>query len=889
VPDLRFWHWRRREDDELDRELEVHLALEVEEQLERGVPLRDAQLAAHRAFGSVALTKEELRDMRASAAFERLWQDVRYALRLMRRSPGFTAVAVVTLTLAVAANSAIFSVVQGILLNPLAYRDSARLVAISEVNPRPGAAQPSVPVAGVHFLEWRESSASFDGLSLLNGCNFELTGSGEPEMVSGACVSSSLFSVLGVSMQRGRAFVPEDEQPGRDQVVVLSDDLWRRRFGGDPRVIGRTIVVGGSAHEVVGVLPAGFGFPLISQLYPVQLFASRDHPQMWKPLTLASFERVPRLPVFNYAVIGRLRPGVSAVQATSDLNVLQKRIAALTANGLEYPVSIMPLQERITGGFRSGLILMWAAVGAVLLISCVNVANLLLARGARRRREMAVRSALGASRGRIARQTLVESLVLSIASGVLGLLGAYALIRLIVASAPGDLPRLDEVHLDAGVLIFTFAIVLVDGILFGVLPAWRSSRTDPQDAMRADSRSATTGRQGVRLRAVLVSIEVGICVVCLIVGALLLESFSRVLDVQQGFDIDHVLTVDVSLPVARYPMLGPAATRRQAFLRSALERAQALPGVTTVGISNMLPLAGEGPGMAVFLDGLVEQPSERPTARIRAVNADYFRTMGIPIKDGRVFRDDDATRSVAVISSVTANRLWPSERVIGKQFRVRGENGPLLEVVGVVGDVRTASLTSDAPLTIYLPYWQSLIPVPKWSLAAKTADPVGTAGLLRAAIRDLDSQLPIPAFRTMDEIMTGSLSQRRFQLNIVLLFAGAGLFLATIGIYGVVSYSVAQRTNEIGIRMALGAPAGAIQALVIRQGLLPLIPGVMIGIAVSLAAQRLLSGLLFGVSAHDPLTMGAVALLLVTVAVAASYVPARRATRVSPVSALRYE
>jgi putative ABC transport system permease protein len=884
MADWRFWHWRKTQDDEMDRELEVHFTLEIEEQLEAGKSLKDARLAAHRTFGSVALTKEELRDMRTGAALERLWQDVRYALRLMRRSPGFTVVAMLTLTLAIAANSAVFSVVEGVILRPLSYRDSAQLVAIGQVNR--SVTPPAVPVCAAHFAEWRRSSTSFDGLSLLEATSFTFGISGEPERVSGAGVSANLFSMLGVPMQLGRTFLEEEDAPGRDHVIILSDELWRRRFAADPHVIGQSIRADDIPYEIVGVLPREFRFPLLSQVYAKVIFAQRERPQVWKPIALPPQLLEPRTVFFNYAAIGRLKPSVTAAQALSELNVFQSNLAKLSPSGTQYPVTIVRLQEQITGNYRAGLVLIWAAVGAVLLISCVNVANLLLARAARRRREMAVRSALGASRGRIARQMFVESLVLAVTSGVVGLAGAYGLVRLIVAAAPGDLPRLDEVHVDGRVLLFTVAIALIDGVLFGVLPAWRTSQADPQEALRSDSRTSSVGREVVRLRGLLVSIEVAVCVLCLIVGGLLLRSFAHVLNVHRGFDGDNVVTVEVNLPRTRYP----TPLKRSNFFRSVLERAPSLPGVASVGLSNLLPMSGgTGPGNTFVVDEFPVPSSERPSARIRVINGEFFRAMGIPLRHGRTFRDDDNGR-VAIVSNLTAMRAWSSDQVVGKQLRLGSETGPAVDIVGVVGDIRATSLTADPTLEIYLPHWTTALPGSfPMSLALKSNDAVGTSRLVRSLLHELDPELAVPASRTMDEIVWGSLGQRRFQLSIVLLFAATGLLLATIGIYGVVSYSVAQRTGEIGIRMALGADTTAIHSLVIRQALFPLVPGLVAGVVASLGIQQLIATLVFDVSPRDPLTIVAVCVLLTAVATGAAYIPSRRATRGNPVTALRYE
>jgi predicted permease len=881
-----FMPWRRWKTDDADeaREIDVHLDLAAEELVEGGASFDEARLSARRKFGSVAFTKEELRTMRAGVVVDRFWQDVRYAFRLLGRSPGFTAVAVLTLALAVAANTAIFSVVEAVMLRPLDYKDSEQLVSILRVIPNNRGV--GGIIAAVHFVEWRRSSRSFEALSMLGGGPVSLTGSGEPENVPAARVSANLFSMLGVTVQRGRAFVQDDEDR-HAPVAIISDALWKRRFAADPGILDRTIGISGTPYAIIGVLPPTFRFPSINQLYfggPAATGQTR--PEVWMPIAPAPFELDPRSPVQNYAAIGRLRPGVSVQQATADLKALQMQLATLTLDGHVTEISVMALRDFVARNYRASLTLIWASVGAVLLISCVNVASLLLARAARRRRELAVRSALGASRTRIARQLMIESFVLSAVSGVLGLAGAFWFVRAIVAFAPADVPRIDEVNLDWRVLVFMVAVVVADGLLFGVLPAWRSSNANPQDAMRLDSRTSSSGRDNVRLRALLVSVEVGLCALSLLIGALLLQSFSRVLNVERGFDVAGIQTVSIGLPTVRY-----SVQKRAQFLRLATEKIQSVRGVENAGVTTLLPLAGgTGPGLSITVPG---RTGDKPTAYLRAVNSAYFSTLGIPLQTGRLFRDDDAERQVAIVSGLMARRLWPDESPIGKQFRMGPPTTSLFqiafEVIGVVGDAHAESLTGDLFETMYVPYWQDLSFTQNWAFAVKTSNATETVRGIRAVLRDLDPELPIPAFRTMEDIMSGSVGQRRFQMNIVLMFAVVGLLLASIGIYGVVAYSVAQRTNEVGIRMALGAKASAIQGMVVRQGLLPLVPGLLVGILASFGAERFVGTLLYGVSPRDPVTIVGVAGLLTVVGLAASYIPARRATRINPVTALRCE
>ena len=800
---------------------------------------------------------------------------------MLRKDWSFHAIAIATLALGIGANTAIFSVVDGVILRPLAYRKSQQLVVIHEVVPRFSNVAPLIPVNAMHFLEWRKTAHVFSEMALIGGATFNLTGSGEPERIPAARVSPSLFSMLGIQARLGRTFLNEEDQVGRDRVVVINEEIWRRRFGADPNVVGRKILLDGSPYEVIGVLPAGFRFPKMSQLFAMTL--AGDQPQIWKPFGLRDEEK-DEMGDFNFVCIARIAPGLSQAQALSALNVIQGNIAGRLSEKVELRAALVPLQEQITGRARNGLELILAAVGAVLLIGCVNIANLLLARTTARRRELAIRSAIGASSGRLMRQILVESLTLSSLGGIAGVLLAYAAIQVILASAPVDLPRLNEIHLDARVLLFTTGISVLAGLLFGFLPAWRFAQADPQEAMRSGARGATAGKASGRLRSLLVTLEVGLSALCLVAGGLLLHSFFKLLDVDRGFDTQRIVTVNVNLPGTRYP----DRDKRAAFLRSLLDRVTVLPGVISAGISDILPLGGEGGNNLIAPEGSKLPMMERPLADIRQISPDYFRTFGIPLRSGRFFGEADRGRTVSLVSSLTAGRLWPGQNPLGKRFHMGGDQSPLIEVIGVTGDLRGVSLNKNPSATVYLPYWQRNFS--QVALAVKTSiDPLAAASSIRSAIRAVDPELPVPAFRTMDEIVADSVAQRRFQMTLVLLFGLTALLLASLGIYGVVSYSVAQRTNEMGIRMALGAPVAGIRSLVLRQSLPPVMVGLAVGVIASLALGRALSSLLFGIGVSDPPTMVGVSLLLSAVAIVAAYIPARRATQVDPITALRYE
>jgi len=873
---------RRRElDDDFARELEVHFDLAREEHTERGLSRTAATHAAQRDLGRITYLREEMREMWGWMWLERLVQDARYALRMMQKSPGFSAIAVLTLAIGIGANTAIFSVVDRLFFRPFPFRDPDRLVVVHELLRISGPTRPA-PVNVAHFLQWRQRWGAVEDVAVIGGLRMSLTGLGDPERLETLRVSANLFSLIGIQSQLGRTFAPEDDQSGRDHVLLLSDEFWRRRLNADPEVVGRTIALNDEPYEIVGVLPP-FPFPKVSELFPMTI-ATTSSPQIWKPLGATPAELAGT--GFSFACLARLKPGVTIAQARSALNALQETLPQ-PAPGLKASSEITPLVVQVAGRVRSGLTLLWAAVSAVLLIACVNMANLLLARTSSRRREMAIRTAIGATRGRLVRQVLVESLVMSVIGGGVGIAAAFWMLQMIVATAPAELPRVNEVQIDPRVLTFAVCTTLLAGTLVGVLPAWRLGVLNPIDALKSGSISMTSARNTGRLRALLVAFEVSVSVMCLAAGGLLLHSFWRLLSVDGGFAADRVLTVDVSLPIQRYAT--PAA--RSTFIRTALEGIQRLPGVVAAGVSNKLPLTGEGGNAALW--------PERSTAAgvvsdVRLVSPDFFRALGIPGRDGRLFTETDRERAVAVVSTVAGERLWPGEDPIGRQFHIGARTLPAIQVVGVVGDVHGASLDRVPSPTVYVPYWQSVVPPGVNSMdlvlvARTTSDPMAVSSSLRRLIRELDPQLALPAFRTMDDVVTNSLEQRRFQLALVLLFAAGGMLLASLGIYGVVSYSVAQRTNEMGIRLALGALPGDIRRLVIAQGFTPVLVGLGIGVFGSVGVGRVLGTLLFGVRPSDPLTLAVVIAVFVVVALAAMCVPAQRAIRVDPLQTLRQD
>lgn len=808
--------------------------------------------------------------------------DFRYALRTLARTPGFTAVAVLTLAVGLGANTAIFTIFDSIVLRPLPYRDPGRLVAVQMVVPRFAHLAPNLPMSAASFLRFRKSAASIEQIAMFDESPVSLTSAGEPVQVTLSRASAALFGMLGAQAQIGRTFTEQEDQPGRDDVVVLSDALWSSRFHRDASVLGRKIELDGKPYQVIGVMAAGFRVPRTSQLQAV-LFTD-DYVQLWKPFGLQDSEIDP-IGDFNFGCIARLKPHVSPAKAKAELDAIEAGlIQEQPANQrVEVLTSVVPLRQQIASRPREGLTLLLGAVGAVLLIVCVNIANLLLARAAGRRREMAIRTAIGAPAGRLIRQMLSESLLLACAGGALGTVLAWWALYAILAHAPVDLPQVSEIGMDWRVAAFTFAATLASAALCGILPAWRAAGADPQAALKSGSQTITESRRGRAVRQTLIAAEVALSTLCLALGGLLLHSFVNLMRVNKGFDAGSAITMKVTLPSARYPK----QEDRARFVRSVVESVRNQPGVLVVGESNMLPLSGEGDNNLVEAEGANVPLAERPLADRRSVNGDFFRAMGIPLLEGRVFAESDGQHQVAVVSSSLARRLWPSADAIGKRFH-EGDDKTWIEVVGVAGDVHGASLQKAPAPTAYLPYWQRNRR--DVNLVVRTAlDPAGVVAAVRRTIHTLDRALPIVHAETIRGMVDDSVAQQRFQLDLALLFAAAALLAAALGVYGVVVQSVLQRTNEIGIRMALGASERSVRRLVLGQGMAPVAVGLVFGLAASLAGGQFAGHLLFGVQPADPLVLASVTAMLLLAGATACTLPARRAARVDPLVALRYE
>jgi putative ABC transport system permease protein len=876
---------RRRADEALDAEVRGYVEMIAEEKMRQGMGPEEARRTARIEVGGVEQVKESVRDIRAGAWLDTLLRDLRYAARTLRKNPGFTAIAVLTLGIGIGANTAIFSMVNSVLLRPLAYRQSQQLYLVREIIPELSQTYPTLPANLQNFRVWQRECHSFDDIAIVEPRNMTLTGSGETEQIPGAQASANLFDVLGIVPQLGRTFRPQEDAPGSDRVVILTDSFWRDRFHGDPAVVGRAITLDGQSFQIVGILPASFRFPKGDQLGVLTEFPSRlDY---FKPLGLDP-EQFSPLGEFDFAAIARLKLGTSSGQALAELNVIQAQIAKDAKQGVGLRADIIPLENEVIGTARRGLLLLLAGVGAVLLIVCLNLASLLLVRVPGRQREAGIRAALGASRARLARQLLTESALLAILGGVFGIGLAYFGLRWLITVAPPDLPRLDEVRVDARVLWFTVFASMLTGILFGVLPAWRLSQVEPQQTLKAGAATTTESRPARRLREWLIGLEVGAGTLLLIIAGLLTASMVRLLDSDKGFSAENVLAIDVSLPPQSYAKL----EQKEEFYDTVLARVQAVPGVSSAGWISRLPLEGQEQVDSINVPGRSTMVLQAPIANYRYVSPGYFQSIGISLRAGRWIEQQDHNRHVAVISESVAKNLWPGENPLGKQFRTGSEEKPLTEVVGVVADIRTVALDEPPLLMIYLPAGPS---APNWSgahasLAVRSTIASAALGLsVRSLIQTVDSGVPIRNLRPMAEIVSESVGVRRFQMALVSLFAIFALLLAGLGIYGVVGYSVARRRQELGIRMALGAQGSHLRNLVLMQGMSPVVVGWAAGVFAALIAGGMLRGLLFGVTARDPLTIAGVTVVVLVTAALACYIPARRAVQVDPMVALRYE
>jgi putative ABC transport system permease protein len=874
---------RRRLYGQLSEEIREHLEEKIEELLANGMSREDAAAAARRAFGNVTWVEEDSREVWRWPSIENLFMDVRYGLRTLRKSPGFTVVVVLTLALGIGANTAIFSVVDAVLLRPLPYAGSDRLVQVVEHDQNRGIDFDWVSFPNFH--DWAERNQVFEGMAAYKFHMFNLTNVSQPQVLFGTKVSANLLPTLGAEPIVGRNFLLEEDQPGRDHEVILSYDAWKNLFDADAKLIGKTLTLNDEPYTVIGVMPRNFNFP---PRVPVTAVLPSKAPAFWVPLGLTVH---PEQRDWNMlGVIARLKPGASVEQARADMNVV--------ARGMEqqYPrqnrdirVRVEPLLHQVVGDVRPALLIFLGAICLVLLIACTNITNLLLARSTARQREIALRISLGASRSRLIRQLLTESLLLAVVGGALGLVVAYGGTFVFTALSPDSVPRLAEIAINAPVLAYTLAVSVLTGVIFGLAPSLGASRPDLSQSFKGDGTVSTLTGKRSPLRSALVVSQIALSLALLIGAGLMLKSFVRLEQVDAGFRPQNLLTVWLALPEARYR----TPQQQIAFHEQAFQRIQALPGVRSVGAIDNLPLSGIHGGGPFTIEGHpTESNADAPVAYRCVVSTNYFRTMGIPLLGGREFteRDRDGASVVLMVNETAAHRYWPGENPVGKRlsFSTGSMQPTWLAIVGVVQDVLHDGPDAPARPTIYLPFLQ--MPQEFMVTVVRTGiDPSSVVSSVRGAIAAVDKDQPLLMIRTMADIYADCVSQRRFNTVLIGAFATLALLLAMVGIYGLMAYEVTQRKHEMGVRVALGAQRWDVLKLSLGQGLALTLTGIGFGLAAAFVLTRFLAELLFNVPRTDPATFVAVSLSLGGIALLACYIPARRAIRVDPMIALRYE
>ncbi len=860
---------------ELREEMDFHLSLDAADQTV-GKDERDvASYAARRRFGNVTRYSEETREMSGLGFFDMLRQDARFAFRTFRQSKGFTAVAVSTIALGIGATAAIFSVVDSLILKPLPYADADRIVMVWMDNRKLGLHEDvhSYP----NLMDLRTQNRSLSHLNAYRETGYNLTGSGEPVRVTAGVMSAEALSALSARPIVGQLFTAENEKPGSDGVAVIGEGLWKTNFGGDPSVLGKTIELNGRARTIIGVLPASFGFP-------------SERTQLWVPLVVPENAKTARS-WFSWWAVGKIKPGVSLEQARADLGAIAKRLSEQYPTNRDYGVWVTPLPEEVVGPtLRTTLWVILGAVAAVLLIACANVANLLFSRAAVREREVTVRMALGASNGRLVRQLLTESLLLSTLGGVAGIALAFGALRVLPRLAPSDLPRMSTIHLNGTVLLVTAAVTVLTGLLFGLVPAMQSSRTRLSENLREGGRGGTTGRGRQQLRRGIVAAQLALVVVLLTGAGLLLRTWVTLQQVQLGFSPKNELTLTVQLPGAKYAKPADIVS----FYERLLDRVRALPGVESAGTIETMLLSATPNSTGITVEGRASRPDDKEMT-FDGISPGFLNTVGARLVAGRHLTASDraGTMRVAIVNEEAVRNYWPNG-AIGKRFR-QGTgassdtaDNPWVTVVGVVANMRRTGVDKPVRDEAFFPFAQSASP---WQLVVvrTVGDPLSFAGQVRRVVREIDPAQPISNVQTMEQMLSGRVAQRRFSMTLVGMFAALALTLALIGAYGVTSYLVSQRTREIGIRMALGADSQRVARSVVGEGLRVAGTGVLAGLIIALFTTRLASGLLYGVSPRDPLTLAAVVVTLVVVSAVANYLPARRAARVDPLTALRQD
>ena len=804
--------------------------------------------------------------------------DLRFAVRSLLKRPGFTLVVIITLALGIGANTAIFSVVNAVLLSPLPYKEPERLVAVWAKSTNRNLT--NQPVSYLNYTDWKEQTQAFEQLAAIRAESLNLTGQGEPERINGVRITVNILSTLGVTPELGRDFLPEEGQPEKASAALVSYGLWQRRFGGDPKLIGQTLTLDAKPYTVIGILPPWLKYP--------GLMMPQTGADIWIPYLVSPSQN--QRGFANLRLVGKLKPGVTLTAAQTDVDLVARRLEQqYPQDNTNLGIGVVPLQEQLVGNARLALLILLGAVGLVLLIACVNVANLMLARAAGRSAETALRAALGASRWRLIRQLLTECILLSLLGGAVGILLAYAGIDWVKSLNIASLPRLDEININLKVLAFTLAASAVTGLIFGLLPSLQFSVIELNESLKEGRKGAGGGGHHRRWLRGLVVVEIALALVLLVGAGLLLRSFQRVTEADPGFNPRNVLTLNVPLPQANYP----DQQRQLQFYETALPKLGALPGVESASGVFRVPLIGLATS-TFSIEGKPVPVGNKPNNVYRTVSPNYFRTMGIALRQGREFTDRDKADApdTVIINEELARRFFPGENPIGKRVQIGAENSRFREIVGVVENVHLTSLDGPVDPAIYVPMaqntWPQALRISTFAIRT-SVEPRTLLAAIRNQLHSIDSSLPVTQVQTMEEIVSGSLAQRRFNLTLLMIFAAVAGVLAIVGVYGVMSYNVTQQTHELGIRMALGAQQSEILKMVVGDGAKLAMAGVAIGLAGSLALTRLMAGLLFGVSATDPLTFVAIALALTAVCILAALIPARKAAKVNPIIALRGE
>ncbi|HVG17696.1 MAG TPA: ABC transporter permease [Blastocatellia bacterium] len=862
-----------RIDREIDEEMRFHLEMRSQEYIEAGMRPEDARREAMRRFGNITYIKEISRDVRGGGMLETLLQDLRYGARMLLKQPIFTAAAVITLALGIGATTTVFSIVDAVLLRPLPFKEPERLVSVWEINQQQEKdAQAS---STGNFVDWQNQNQVFEDMAAYFNWNTNLIGVDDPERLNSAIVTGSFFQVLGVSAKIGRVLLPSDDRPGNDEVVLLSHGLWQRRFGADPEIVGKKLTLSGGSFTIVGVMPPDCRFP-------------DKEVELWMPAGFSAKQSQDRRGKF-IKVIARLKPGIKLDQAQAEMKAIAAQLEQQfpdTNTGWE--VKVASLDSAGMENVRLALFVLLGAVGFVLLIACVNVANLLLARAAARRREFAIRVALGAGRMRLINQMLTEGLLLAMLGGLIGVLLAYWGVSIITHLNPGDIPRIDEIGINRRVLGFTLATCAMSVMIFGLVPALFASSSAPQESLKAEGRSMDGGPRR-RLRNALVVSEIAVALILLIGAGLMIKSFWRLQSVSPGFKSDNLLTMRIWLSASRY-----AENHRQiTFFQQLIDRIERVPGVQSVGAIQDLPIRRNRMGFDFVIEGRpIPSSGDKSDAAYRVVTPDYFATMGIPLLGGRQFTNEDNQQAaqVIIINQSFARQLWPDGDPLGKRIRFGGEDKPWCAIIGVVGDVKHMGLDVDEGPAIYQPHAQKPEFLRWMTIVARTnVEPLSLVSAVRSQVQALDKDQPIYDIVTMERLLSQSVANPRFYMVLLGVFAFISLALAAVGVYGLLAFWVTQRTKEIGIHLALGAQQNDVMRIVMGKGFKLTLSGIGLGLAGAFILTQVMQSLLYGVSTTDPITYLGLSLVLMSVGVLACYIPARRATRVDPMIALRYE